>query len=111
VYLDDVGNPVGVRDKAYLKRLLDEKLAFGRTYNVPMNVGEFSPSRTTYVNDDAMGGLEYTADLMDLMNAAGLNHQFYAYLNVFFLDWEYAEAPELHNVTSALSATLTSGMP
>jgi len=110
-YVDDAGNPVGVRDKAYLQRLLDEKLAFGRMYNVPMNVGEFSPSRITFFNGSTMGGLEYTADLMDLMNVAGLNYQFYTYLNVFFLDWEYAEMPELHAVTDALSQTLKRGMP
>ncbi|MFQ5462040.1 MAG: cellulase family glycosylhydrolase [Phycisphaerae bacterium] len=109
-YVDDAGNPVGVRDKAYLQRLLDEKLAFGRIYNVPMNVGEFSPSRITFFSDSTMGGLEYTADLMDLMNVAGLNYEFYAYLNVFFLDWEYAEMPELYAVTDALSQTIKQGM-
>ncbi|MFQ5428987.1 MAG: glycoside hydrolase family 5 protein [Phycisphaerae bacterium] len=110
IYRDEDGSPVGVRDKTYLKKLLDEKLAFQRRYDVPMNVGEFSPSRLTFMDNDAKGGLEYTADLMSLMNAAGLNHQFFAYLNVFFLDWEYAAKPELTAVTGSLKATLKLGV-
>ncbi len=109
-YRDEDGRVIGVRNKAYLKLMLDEKLAFQRTYNAPINVGEFSPSRTTYFDNDAEGGLTYTADLMDLFNDANLNYQFYAYLNVFFLDWEYAQSPELYDVTDAMVATLTEAM-
>jgi len=109
-YRDEGGRVIGVRNKLYLKLMLDEKLAFQRKYNVPINVGEFSPSRITYFDNDAKGGLKYTADVMDLFADAGLNYQFYAYLNVFFLDWEYAQSPGLHQVTDAMVATLTDGM-
>ncbi|MFQ5490712.1 MAG: glycoside hydrolase family 5 protein [Phycisphaerae bacterium] len=105
-YRDHDGTLLGVRNRAYLKRLIDEKLEFQRTYNVPINVGEFSPSRTTFFNNDAKGGLAYTADLIDVMNQAGLNHQYFAYLNVFFLDWEYDQTPELNQVTASLTAVL-----
>ncbi|MFQ5410924.1 MAG: glycoside hydrolase family 5 protein [Phycisphaerae bacterium] len=110
VYNDETGAQVGVRNKAYLKQLLDQKLAFQQKYNVPMNVGEYSPSRLTFFNNNAMGGIEYTEDLMDLMNKADLSHQFFSYLNVFFLDWEYAQMPELTEVTNALKSTLSQGM-
>ncbi len=109
-YRDEAGILVGVRNKAYLNRLVDDKLAFQRRYHVPMNVGEFSPSRLTFFDDNAKGGLAYTADLMEILDDAGLSFQFYAYLNVFFLDWEYAEMPQLYQVTDSLGATLASGM-
>jgi len=48
---------------------------------------------------------------MSILNEAGLSYQFYAYLNVFFLDWEYAESPQLFQVTDALRTTLATGMP
>jgi len=55
-YRDDVGNLLGVRNKAYLQRLIDEKLAFQQTYDVPMSVGEFSPSRLTFFDNNAKAG-------------------------------------------------------
>lgn len=109
-YRDHDGKLLGVRNKSYLKQLLDEKLAFQRKYNVPINVGEFSPSRTTFLNGNAKGGLEYTADIISLMNDAGLSYQFFAYLNVFFLDWEYNETPEYRQVSDSLSAVLTEAL-
>lgn len=109
-YRDEDGALVGVRNKAYLNQLLDDKLSFQRMYNVPINVGEFSPSRLTFFDNNAKGGLEYTADVTDIMNKSAINYQFYTYLNVFFLDWEYAENPELNQVTDALRQTLTSSM-
>jgi Cellulase (glycosyl hydrolase family 5) len=109
-YPDHDGTILGVRNKAYLKLILDEKLAFQRQYNVPINVGEFSSSRTTFLNGNAKGGLDYTTDILALMNDAGLSHQYFAYLNVFFFDWEYDETPELRQVSDSLSDVLTQGL-
>jgi aryl-phospho-beta-D-glucosidase BglC (GH1 family) len=70
-----------VRNKGYLEFLLLEKLNFSQTNNVPVFVGEFTPSLPTFKNDK--GGDRYLADLLDLLLQYNANFTYYTYHALF----------------------------
>jgi len=96
------GTLIGVLNRDYLETLLVEKLEFQRKNNVPMNIGEFGPALRTFLNDNALGGIDYLQDLLTLFQRYDLNYQYFTYLKLYFEAWEYDQNPALRNVTERL---------
>ncbi len=88
--------PVLLRDREYVEYHLLQRAQFGIENNVPVNVGEFGPSRESY--GDGLGGMTYLEDVLDLMVSNNLHFTYYTYNN-----WnegyegEYAPVPGLYD--------------
>lgn len=71
------GAPVHSLNKEYLEYKMEQYLAFGRTFNVPMFVGEFGLLRYCY--EDGRNGLQWTEDVLDLLHKNNVNYTYHAY--------------------------------
>jgi endoglucanase len=62
--------PVRVRNKAGLNDFMAPYLAWGKTHNVPLFLGEFGVYKACYANDK--GGLAWMGDVYDIATGAGM---------------------------------------
>lgn len=109
-FRDHNGNVVGRFNKDFLAEILLDRLEFRRVNNVPINIGEFSPTLFTFLNNNKLGGFDYLKDLLELFNQQGLNYQYFTYLKLYFEGFEYDENPELQRVTERFVQLFTQAL-
>jgi aryl-phospho-beta-D-glucosidase BglC (GH1 family) len=66
-----------VRNKAFLQHLLDQYLAFGKKYNVPMYLGEYGVIRTCFENGH--GGINWVSDMLDIIKQEKISSTYHVY--------------------------------
>jgi endoglucanase len=79
IRLDFLGSDTAVlgRNRAFLASQLDRYLAWGRAHGVPLFLGEFGLYHPCF--EASRGGLTWVADLLDLIETAGLHFTYHAY--------------------------------
>jgi hypothetical protein len=89
------------RNLNFMRHQLEILTAFGRRYNVPMNVGEFGIGPRVYELSDK-GGYAYTQYMLNLMNEFNLNFTHFSY------DWMYFNWQNRSNAIQPLFTMLRS---
>ena len=69
--------PVHPLDKAFLAQELDTYVAWGKTHNVPLFLGEFGVIRAAFEND--RGGVRWVKDMLDLIEERNLHFTYHDY--------------------------------
>lgn len=75
-YLTSSG-PVQVRNRDALAAELDQYVAWGKSHDVPLFLGEFGAIHYCFENDH--GGTRWVSDMLDLMAARELHFTYHAY--------------------------------